>query len=93
MGSQRTTFAKMQREKEKKAKAAAKRAARIDRAERSADESSQPPAGKRETASAEDLMNAMSQLHKQYDDGKIKLDDFDEQRAELQERIAAAAGV
>ena len=89
MGSQRTSFAKLQRDRAKKAKAAAKREMRQDR-ESGTDE---PEAV--ETAaddgvhelSAPELLVLIEQIHRQYDAKQISLDDFEERKADLLSRL------
>lgn len=89
MGTQRTTFAKLQRERAKKAKAAAKREKRRARAEQAEEEDAEPTP-KEETPAVE-LMDQMADLHQRYDDGVIDFETFEEQKAELLERLALTA--
>lgn len=85
MASQRTTFEKLQRERNKRAKQAAKRERRHDRTgaedgpERSADGND----------SADDLLNQIAALHEAFEAKQIDFDTFEEQKVELFERLAA----
>lgn len=87
MGTQRTTFEKLQRERAKKAKAAAKRERRQSRDAEQVDDT--PIAtGDREYTAAE-LLDLIEALHKRFDDKQIDLDEFEEQKADLFGRLAA----
>jgi len=85
MGTQRTTFEKLQRERNKKSKAAAKRARRQDRAE--GDELDEFDGV---VERAEDLLPLVAQLHADYDNKVIDLPTFEERKDELIARLARA---
>ena len=84
MGSQRSTFGKMQRDRDKKAKAAAKRERRLNHSG-TADE----PAARDSTATEHDaqssarLLELIEQVHRQYDSRQIGQDEFEERKAAL----------
>ena len=89
MGGQRTSFSKLQRDRDKKAKAAAKRE---KRAERSAgggtdevDVLTQDD-GKSEL-SADDLLKLIESIHQRYDAGTMTLEEFEEQKVDLLSRL------
>ena len=88
MGTQRTTFDKLQRERAKKAKAAEKRERRRERGQESADE---PVAGAPDgqELSAAELLVLIEDLHKRFDAKQITFEDFEEQKADLFGRLAA----
>ena len=85
MATQRTSFAKRERDRAKKAKAAAKREARLERRQDEGDDEeefdTQP------TESAEVIMEKLAKLHEAFDDNKIEFEDFEEQKAELMARM------
>ena len=89
MGSQRTSFAKLQRDRAKKAKAAAKRETRLERVD--ATDEAEPveitlDEGTHEL-SAQELLVLIEQIHNQYDAKQISLDDFEERKADLLARL------
>jgi len=90
MGSQRTSFAKLQRDRAKKAKAAAKREVRQDRLGATDDDlevvEAEPGDGVHEL-SAPELLALIEQIHHQYDAKQISLDDFEERKADLLSRL------
>lgn len=86
MAASGSTFSKMQREREKKERAAAKRERRQDR-------SATPDAAEDTTIategdlSASDLVRLVEAIHKEYDDGTIDLDEFEEKKQALLARV------
>ena len=82
MARRRTTFGKLQRDRDKQAKAQAKIERRITRAEQSEDEEpeSATTAGQPDQSA---VLAALADLHAAYDDGQISLDDFEVKRDEL----------
>jgi hypothetical protein len=87
MGNQRTTFGKLQRERDKKAKAlekAEKRAARQAEAAEKPDE----PGG--QTVDQEALMEALADLHQRYEAKVIDIDEFEERRDQLTQLLSGA---
>jgi hypothetical protein len=89
MASQRTTFGKLQRERAKRAKAAAKREKRQNRgSDTELDEMPEDLTETREELSAPELLQRIEELHARFDAGRIAFEDFEEQKTELFERLA-----
>ena len=81
MANRRTTFGKLQRERDKKAKAAEKaerRAARLENRE-------EEPVAK--AADQEAVLAALAELHQRFDAGAVAIDEFEERRDELTSRL------
>jgi hypothetical protein len=87
MGTQRTTFDKLQRERAKKAKAAEKRERRRERGQEAAEPVAGAPDG--QELSAAELLVLIEDLHKRFDAKQITFEDFEEQKADLFGRLAA----
>lgn len=90
MGSQRTSFAKLQRDRAKKAKAAAKRETRQDKSVAEPDEeleSDVEASDGDQELSAPELLRLIEQIHQQYDAKLISMDDFEERKADLLSRL------
>ena len=87
MGTQRTTFDKLQRERAKKAKAAEKRERRRERGQEAAEPVAGAPDG--QELSAAELLVLIEDLHKRFDAKQISFEDFEEQKADLFGRLAA----
>ncbi len=91
MGAQRTSFAKLQRDRAKKAKAAAKREERQDRTsgagEDLADDSDLGLGEGNQELSAPELLSLIERIHRQYDSKQITFDEFEEKKAELLARL------
>lgn len=90
MGSQRTSFAKLQRDRAKKAKAAAKREMRQDKASAEPEEdveSDVEVSNGDQELSAPELLRLIEQIHQQYDAKQISMDDFEERKADLLSRL------
>jgi hypothetical protein len=93
MGSNRTTFEKQQRDRAKKAKAAAKRDRRQGRADepiphQSADPRPAPgvPASVsslKGDVTAEQLLALVESLHQRFENEEISFDEFEEEKAQL----------
>ena len=90
MGGQRTSFSKLQRDRDKKAKAAAKREKRQERsAGTEGDEAVDvlvDDDGKSEL-SADDLLKLIESIHQRYDAGTMTLEEFEEQKVDLLGRL------
>jgi len=87
MGAQRTTFDKLQRDRAKKAKQAAKRERRQERsADRQDDDTITLPAGDGELTAAE-LMQQVEAITRRLEAGTITLEDFEEAKADLMQRL------
>ncbi len=85
MGRQRTTFGKMQREREKQAKQQAKQERRAAMAlEASEAPSATPPS----QADQERLMAAFAQIHDDLEAGRISFDQFELKRDQLRNQLA-----
>lgn len=80
MATRRTTFSKTQRERDKRAKAAAKRERRVARAE---EQPTDAPAAQDENR----VMAELTALNERYERGEISLDDFVARREELSARL------
>lgn len=93
MGAQRTSFAKLQRDRAKKAKAAAKREGRQDRLSEAVDDVSgaevADPLSSDDTheLSAPELLELIERIHQQFDAKLISYDDFEEKKSELLARL------
>ncbi len=87
MGSQRTSFGKLQRDRDKKAKAAAKRERRLDR-RGDAEESGVvvDTSGDGELSPAQ-LLHLIEQVHRQYESKEIDQEEFEEKKADLLARL------
>ena len=90
MGASRTSFAKLQRDRAKKAKAAAKRDRRItgedgfEVEEESTDIEALPEG---EDLSADQLLQLVEELHADFEAKRIDFDTFEERKMELFARI------
>jgi 16S rRNA U1498 N3-methylase RsmE len=80
----RTTFGKLQRDRDKQAKAQAKLERKAQRAEQ-ADEQ-HPDASAPEVDQAE-VLAQLAELHAAFDDGKMGLEDFEARRDELTSQL------
>lgn len=96
MGANRTTFEKLQRDRAKKAKAAAKRAKRqgLDEgAPVSTDPSPEPASDEWDLGSddkplsAAELLTLVEQLQQQFDSEAISFDEYEERKADLLARL------
>jgi hypothetical protein len=83
MASRGTTFAKQERDRAKKAKAAAKRERRLE--EKDPDED--PVEVGEGKIGAEELLTLVARLQEDLESGRIDLDEFEERKAELAARI------
>ena len=89
MAAQRTSFEKLQRDRAKKAKAAAKREKRLDKTPDEETEETVEPLGEPGTEiPAAELLQRVEQLHRLFEDKKISFEDFEEQKADLMARIS-----
>ena len=92
MGVQRTSFEKLQRDRAKKAKAAAKREKRIDKTPEELSEEEEAAAmaalaNPEAELSAADLLILIEQIHKQFDAEEIDFEEFEERKTELLARL------
>lgn len=79
MGKRQTTFAKQQRERDKRAKAAAKAERKAER-EQFGTELVAP-------ADQASIIEDLDRLHSDFDAGRVSADDFEKRRAELLDRL------
>lgn len=86
MGASRTSFEKLQRDRAKKAKAAAKRDKRLDKdVEGEEVEVELPPEG--EEIAPDVLLAMVAQLHEQFEAEEIDFEEFEERKTELFARL------
>lgn len=88
MGASRTSFEKLQRDRAKKAKAAAKREKRLDKdpaaeveGEDVLDQISNLKEG--EEIPPDQLLKMVAELHKQFEDEEITFEEFEDRKMEL----------
>jgi hypothetical protein len=89
--TQRSTFAKLQRERAKKAKAAAKREKRFDRGGETDEidlDGEITPEVPRDEYRTEDTIQALDDLHKRFEAGSISYERFEETKLELFSRLS-----
>jgi hypothetical protein len=90
MGGQRTSFSKLQRDRDKKAKAAAKRERRQERSANTASDEvtddTQVGDGVSEL-SADELLKAIESIHRRYEAKTMTYEEFEEQKVELLSRL------
>ena len=92
MSGQRTSFGKLQRDRAKKEKAAAKRERRRERDSEPdttsgpvpADTAEGPPRGE---IPADQLLGLIESIHQRFEAGTMSYDDFEQQKAELLGRL------
>ena len=90
MGASRTSFAKLQRDRAKKAKAAAKRERRLDRDDLPMDDDPEiglDVADDGQELSADQLLRMVEELHADFEAKRIDFDTFEERKMELFARI------
>ncbi|HWG74147.1 MAG TPA: hypothetical protein VG184_08855 [Acidimicrobiales bacterium] len=89
MATQRTSFSKMQRARDKQAKAAAKRDRRLERGTDPKDETEPlaPVEGVADDVSTEELLRLVEQAHQQFDSGLIDFETFEERKGALLSRL------
>jgi hypothetical protein len=85
MATRRTTFDKLQRERAKKAKAAAKRERRQ---EKSDDQDAELDLAPDEELTPGELLARIEAVHERYADGKLSFEDFEEQKTDLLTRLS-----
>jgi hypothetical protein len=89
--AQRTTFEKLQRDRAKKAKAAAKRERRLEKAASAGTEDEQealpPLSDDGKELSAAELLERIEQLHKRFEAKAMSFEEFEEEKAELMARL------
>ena len=89
MAAQRTSFEKLQRDRAKKAKQAAKREKRLDKTpEEPGDEELMAPSEPGTELSAAELLARVEEIHRLFEAKKISFEYFEEQKADLMARIS-----
>jgi len=90
MAAQRTSFEKLQRDRAKKAKQAAKREKRLEKGTEVETDEPEPlaPAKPGTELSAGELLARVEEIHRLFDDKKISFEDFEEQKTDLMARIS-----
>lgn len=84
MATRRTTFGKQERERAKKAKAAAKRDRRLEaNGEAAGDESEEQPPVQHDKETVAELFAAIDQLHRRFEAHEIEHREFEKQKVEL----------
>jgi hypothetical protein len=84
MGASRTSFEKLQRDRAKKAKAAAKREKRLDKDNREEDEILDPTElTPGQEIPADQLLKMVAELHQQFEDDEITFEEFEDRKTEL----------
>jgi hypothetical protein len=83
MARSRSTFGKMQREQEKRSRARAKQEKRFAKREDQPDDEAGPAIVEDQAS----VLEALAQLHEDFADGRISLDDFEERQEELRSSI------
>lgn len=86
MANQRTTFDKLQRERAKKAKAAAKRERRLQKSEESPVMEA-PPVDHGGELSAAELLERIERVHQELASKQIDHEEFEERKLELLSRL------
>ena len=85
MSRRRTTFGKLQRDRDKQAKAQAKLERKAERAEQ--DDGSDGEGGNASEADQATVLAQLADLHAAFDDGTIAFDDFEARREELTSKL------
>ena len=86
MATNRSSFAKRERDRAKKAKAAAKREKRLQPTDGDV-ESDDEVAEERPQVDEGAVLAQVAALHKQFDDGDIEFEEFEEKRNELMAQL------
>ena len=84
MAKGRASYSKLQRERDNKAKAAAKQERRMQRSESPPEE---PPAEPPRQVDEPAVIAALEKLHKDFDDGRVNEEDFQNRREELLSKL------
>jgi hypothetical protein len=89
MATQRTSFTKLQRDRAKKAKAAAKRERRLERAAEARNHSDDelPDTSGEGPISAAELLHEIEVTHQRFEAKLMSLEEFEEKKAELLARL------
>lgn len=84
MSRRRTTFGKLQRDRDKQAKAQAKLERKAQRAEQGDGDQDDAPVADVDQAT---VLARLAELHAAFDDGKVGLEDFESRREELTNQL------
>jgi hypothetical protein len=87
MGAQRTTFEKLQRDRAKKAKQAAKREGRLNKDDAAVEEEAPVLVPEGGELSAGELLQLIEQIHRQFENKQIDFEEFEERKADLMARL------
>ncbi|HEX6476213.1 MAG TPA: hypothetical protein VF005_02980 [Acidimicrobiales bacterium] len=90
MSAQRTSFGKLERDRNKKARAAAKRERRQGRGsepEAASDDARSTPGSESGAGDSTEVLELLAAVHQRYDAGDISLDELEERKAELLARL------
>ena len=87
MATSRTSYGKLQRDRAKKERQQLKRERRFDRSTPDPDEEIEEEVVPASTASTEDILERVAELHRRFDDEEIEFDDFEEQKAALMAQL------
>lgn len=92
MGGQRTSFSKLQRDRDKKAKAAAKRERRQERSannynDAAGDDTTTPTPDGGGELSADELLRRIESIHRRYEAKAISYEEYEEEKADLLSRL------
>jgi len=88
VASRGTTFAKQERDRAKKAKAALKRERREGRDSAASSPPPVPTVSGEGEVSPDELLRLVKELHEAYADDRISLEEFEERKQELMARIS-----
>ena len=90
MAAQRTSFEKLQRDRAKKAKAAAKREKRLEKGsgEEEEQETLAPLDDSGTELTAAELLARVEEIHRLFEAKKMSFEEFEEQKADLMARIS-----
>jgi molecular chaperone DnaK (HSP70) len=83
MANRRTTFGKLQRERDKKEKAVIKAERKAARLESKGEETTTQPGAVDQDA----ILDALADLHRRFEDDQISIDEFEERREQLTSRL------
>jgi acyl carrier protein len=90
MSAQRTSFGKLERDRNKKARAAAKRERRQGRGsepDATADDSRSTAGSESGGGDSTEVLELLAAIHERYDAGTISLEELEERKAELLARL------
>lgn len=87
MGAQRSSFDKLQRDRAKKARAAAKREQRQERGTGQDQTATAIDLTDRSEISAPELLKLIEAIHKSFEDGAMSFEEFEETKSELLARL------